>query len=152
MQQRGRSRPPFRWDEERCFHLRWERDAAFYYLNLGSEKEWRLQHESLIRYFSTPRDAVAYIMDTFPIVRRKDEEKHGEYRTKRVILEIYDEMAETMRTGKPYKIRLDPSPGLPADEKGNFLLLPEWNPGQPKHPSWPPHIHPPKGAMNTRSR
>jgi hypothetical protein len=33
-------------------------------------------------------------MDTFPIVRRKDEAEYGEYRTKRVILEIYDEMAE----------------------------------------------------------
>ena len=32
-------------------------------------------------------------MDTFPIVRRKDEAEYGEYDTKRVILEIYDEMA-----------------------------------------------------------
>lgn len=47
-------------------------------------------------------------MDTFPIVKRKDEEKHCEYRTKRVILEIYDEMTEAMRTGIPYKTRLDP--------------------------------------------
>jgi len=94
--------------------------------------------------FITPRDAVDYIMETFPIVKRKDEEKHGEYRTKRVILEICDEMAEAMRTGKPYQTRLDPSPGPPSDEKGNFLPLPEWKPGQPKPPNWPPHIHPPK--------
>jgi hypothetical protein len=52
-------------------------------------------------------------MDTFPIVKRKDEEKHGEYRTKRIILEIYDEMAEAMRTGIPYKTRLDPPPADP---------------------------------------
>jgi hypothetical protein len=58
-------------------------------------------------------DAVAYIMDTFPIVRRKDEEKHGEYRTKRVILEIYDEMAEAMRSGTPYQTRLNPPPAAP---------------------------------------
>ena len=44
------------------------------------------------------RDAVAYIMDTFSIVKRKEEGKLGEYRTKRVILEIYDEMAEAMQT------------------------------------------------------
>lgn len=49
-------------------------------------------------------------MDTFPIVKRKDEEKYGEYRTKRVILEIYDKMAEAMRTGNQYKTRLDPPP------------------------------------------
>jgi hypothetical protein len=52
-------------------------------------------------------------MDTFPIVKRKDEEQFEEYRTKRVILEIYDEMAEAMRTGKPYQTRLDPPPADP---------------------------------------
>ena len=31
-------------------------------------------------------------METFPIVKRKDEAKYGEYRTKRVILEMYDQM------------------------------------------------------------
>jgi hypothetical protein len=105
--------PPFRWDEERRFLLRCELDAAFFHLYLGSEDEWRLQPESLTRYFSTPRHAVDYIMDTFPIVKRKDEEKHGEYRTKRAILEIYDEMAEAMRTGTPYQTRLDPPPADP---------------------------------------
>ncbi len=59
------------------------------------------------------RNAVAYIMDTFPIVRDKDEEKYGEYRTKSVILEIYDEMAEAIRTGKPYQTHLDPPPADP---------------------------------------
>ena len=64
--------------------------------------------------FPTPRDAVAYIMDTFPIVRRKDEEKYdGDYRTKRVILEIYDDLAESIRTGQPYQTRLDPPPADP---------------------------------------
>lgn len=50
-------------------------------------------------------------MDTFPIVRRKDEEKFaGDYRTKRVILEIYDAMSESLRTGRAYQTRLDPPP------------------------------------------
>jgi len=54
-------------------------------------------------------------MDTFPIVKRKDEEKYdGDYRTKRVILEIYDEMAVAARTGNPYKTRLDPPPADPS--------------------------------------
>ena len=47
-----------------------------------------------------PLDAVDYIMDTFPIVRRKDEEKYdGDYRTKRVSLKIYDGLAESIRSG-----------------------------------------------------
>jgi hypothetical protein len=52
-------------------------------------------------------------MNTFPIVKRKDEDKWGEYRTKRVILEIYDALAESIRTGQPYQTRLDPPPADP---------------------------------------
>jgi hypothetical protein len=40
--------------------------------------------------YSLTREELAYILDTFPIVRRKDEEKYGEYRTKRMVLEGYD--------------------------------------------------------------
>ncbi len=58
------------------------------------------------------RDDAAYILDTFPIVRRKDEEKHGHYRTKDTILEIYAALADAQRTGQPYQTRLNP---LPAD-------------------------------------
>jgi hypothetical protein len=64
-------------------------------------------------HFPTPRGAVPYIMDTFPIVKRKDEEKWGEYRTRRVILEIYDAMQEAIRTGQPYQTRLNPPPADP---------------------------------------
>ncbi|MBW2300820.1 MAG: hypothetical protein JRF46_11085 [Deltaproteobacteria bacterium] len=31
------------------------------------------------------------------------ENEYGEYRTKRVILECYDDMAEAMKTGQPYQ-------------------------------------------------
>ncbi|NPV03466.1 MAG: N-6 DNA methylase [Syntrophaceae bacterium] len=125
----GWNGPPFRWDEERRFLLRCELDAAFFHLYLpatpdGHWKPARLAEGAvrdetpaelaeLKKHFLTPRDAVAYIMDTFPIVRRKDEEKYGDYRTKRVILEIYDEMAEAIRTGRPYQTRLDPPPADP---------------------------------------
>jgi hypothetical protein len=157
----GWSGPPFRWDEQRRFFLRCELDAAFFhlYLQATADGQWKparvaegaVRDEApeelaeLKRHFPTPRDAADYIMDTFPIIERKDEEKHGEYRTKRAILEIYDEMAEAMRSGIPYKIRLDPPPGPPADDHGNFLPLPEWKPDQPKPPNWPSHIHLPKG-------
>jgi hypothetical protein len=115
--------PPFRWHEERRFLLRCELDAAFFHLYLPTDKRagWRTAEgetvEELVRLttdFPTPRDAVVYIMDTFPIVRRKDKEQYdGDYRTKRVILEIYDAMQESMRTGQPYQTRLDPPPADP---------------------------------------
>jgi hypothetical protein len=45
------------------------------------------------------RDDTAYILDTFPIVKRKDEEKHGHYRTKDRILALYDALAYRQRSG-----------------------------------------------------
>jgi hypothetical protein len=115
--------PPFRWDEERRLLLRCEVDAAFFHLYLPAEANGDWRHAEgetaedlaqLKKFFPMPRDAVAHIMDTFPIVRRKDEEKFdGDYRTKRVILEIYDALAESIRTGHPYQTRLDPPPADP---------------------------------------
>ena len=118
----GYAGPPFHWDEERRFLLRCELDAVFFclYLPATGSGDWRTQEGEtpkemarLKSSFPNPRDAVVYIMDTFRIVKRKDEEKHGEYHTKRVILEIYDEMQEAIRTGKAYQTRLDPPPADP---------------------------------------
>ncbi|HXE71787.1 MAG TPA: DNA methyltransferase, partial [Candidatus Nitrosotenuis sp.] len=70
----GYTGPPFPWDEERRFRLRCELDAAYFHL-YGLEEE-----------------EVAYVMDTFPIVRRRDEAAHGSFRTKETILHIYREL------------------------------------------------------------
>lgn len=82
-------------NKERRFLLRRELDAAYFHL------------------YGIERDDVDYIMETFPIIKRKDEQKHGHYRTKRVILEIYDAMTEAIHTGKPYQTLLDPPPADP---------------------------------------
>jgi len=85
--------PPFRWDTERRFQLRCELDACFFHLYLGTPEEWaREATPELKALFPTARDALAYILDQFPIVRRKDEERYGVYRTKETILKRYDEM------------------------------------------------------------
>lgn len=110
----GWSGPPFRWDEERRFLLRCELDAAFFHLYLGPQSEWQQQPEALTRAFPTPRHAVSYIMDTFPIVKRKDETKHGHYRTQQTILQIYDALGEAMQSGVPYQTLLNPPPADPA--------------------------------------
>jgi hypothetical protein len=86
---------PFRWDPERRALLRAELDAAFFHL------------------YGLSRDDTDYVMETFPIVRKNDEKAHGDYRTKRLILEVYDAMAEAARTGKAYVTRLDPPPADP---------------------------------------
>jgi len=88
----GYDGPPFRWDEDRRFLLRCELDAAFFHL------------------YGVERDDVGYILETFPIVKRKDVEKHGDFRTKLVILDIYDRLQEAIDSGEPYQTRLDPPP------------------------------------------
>lgn len=65
--------------------------------------EERKEHRKDKSALYAPREAVAYILDQFPIVRLKDEERFGEYRTKRGIVEIYDAMQDAMRTGKPLR-------------------------------------------------
>lgn len=157
----GWSGPPFRWNEERRFLLRCELDAAFFHLYLPAEAngDWRKAEnetaEDLARLkssFSTPRDSVAYIMDTFPIVKRKDEAACGFYRTKDTTLEIYDEMARVMADNaiveaagqQPiayYQTRLDPPPGPPVDAAGQFIPLSEWHCLDPHVIS---HIHSPR--------
>jgi hypothetical protein len=57
-----------------------------------------------------PCDTEIYIMDTFPIIKSKDEEKKDDYHTKLVILAIYDALAESIRSDQPYQTRLDPPP------------------------------------------
>lgn len=91
----GYDGPPFRWDEERRFKLRCELDAAYFHL------------------YGIARENVDYIMETFPIVKRKDEEKYGSYRTKELILTIYDAMQQAIDTGQPYQTILDPPPADP---------------------------------------
>lgn len=81
----GYSGPPFRWDAEQRFLLRCELDAAFFHL------------------YGISREDVDYILETFPIVRGNDEKRYGEYRTKRVILEIYEALAEASRSGRAYQ-------------------------------------------------
>jgi hypothetical protein len=87
--------PPFRWDPARRELLRAELDAAFFHL------------------YGIERDDVDYIMDTFPIIKRKDEVVHSEYRTKRLILERYDALGEAAAKGAEYQTVLDPPPADP---------------------------------------
>ena len=51
--------------------------------------------------YELERDELATILDTFPIVKRKDEEAHGTYRTKRLVLEAYDALAGVEMAAAP---------------------------------------------------
>ena len=60
----GKVKLPFRWDEDRRLRLRAKLDAVFFHL-----------------YGVTNRDEVRYIYSTFPIVERQETEAYGRYRS-----------------------------------------------------------------------
>jgi hypothetical protein len=53
-------------------------------------------------------------MDTFPIVKRNADTKHGHYRNKETILQIYDALSAAIQSGHPYQTLLHPPPADPA--------------------------------------
>ncbi len=69
---------PFKWDEERRARLRAELDAIYAHL------------------YGLTREELDYILETFPIVKRKDVEKYGSYRTKELILDYYEEYSDKL--------------------------------------------------------
>jgi hypothetical protein len=89
----GDDGPPFRWDEGRRTLIRAELDAAYFHL------------------YGLERDEAEHVMDSFDALRRREERQLGEFRTKRLILERYDAIAEAGRGGRAYETILDPPPG-----------------------------------------
>jgi hypothetical protein len=89
----GHDGPPFRWNEDRRALLRAELDAAYFHL------------------YGLDREDTEYVLDTFRLVRIRDEKQHGEYRTKRSILDVYDRMAVAIADGELFDTVLDPPPG-----------------------------------------
>ncbi|MFF4470608.1 Eco57I restriction-modification methylase domain-containing protein [Streptomyces sp. NPDC001599] len=96
----GDENTPFRWDAYRRQQIRAELDALFLHL------------------YGISREDANYLLDTFPIVRRKDQTKYGTYRTKELILAEYDRMAAAGVTlenplvdGENYTSTLTPPPG-----------------------------------------
>ncbi len=78
--------PPFKWDEDRRAHLRAELDA--YYARL-----YGLTRDEL-RYILDPKDVYGedFPGETFRVLKEKEIKQYGEYRTRRLVLEKWDEM------------------------------------------------------------
>jgi len=75
----------FQWDEPRRRGLRAEIDALMF------------------RLYGLERADVVNVLDTFPLVKRKDVAASGTYRTKELILEVYDAMQAAIETGSAYR-------------------------------------------------
>jgi hypothetical protein len=88
----GCAQPPFLWSLERRVLLQAEIDAAVLHL------------------YGLTRDQSEWLLDSFTVLRKYEERDHREFRTKRLVLEIYDALVEARRTGFPYHTRLLPPP------------------------------------------
>ena len=77
----GDDGPPFRWDPERRSLLRADLDAA------------------MLHIYGLDRTEAEHVLDSFPVVRKYDERDHGEYLTRRLVLEAYDRMAAAAALG-----------------------------------------------------
>jgi hypothetical protein len=84
--------PPFRWDPERRALLRADLDAAF------------------LHVYGLTRVEAEHVLDSFFVVRKYEERDHGEYRTRRLVLEAYDRMASAIAGGGTGWTSLAPVP------------------------------------------
>ena len=72
----GKVKPPFVWDEERRLNLRAKLDAVYFHL-----------------YGVTDRDDVRYIYSTFPIVEREEMAAYGRYLSRELCLAYMSALA-----------------------------------------------------------
>lgn len=82
----GHDGPPFAWDEDRRAHLRADLDAFY-------ARAYGLTRDEL-RYILDPADVKGpdYPSETFRVLKEKEIHQHGEYRTRRLVLEAWDRM------------------------------------------------------------
>lgn len=97
----GWSGKPFRWDEDRRFALKCELDAMFFFLYLGSPTHWASQASELTADFKSPSEAIDYIMESFPIVKRREVERFGSFRSKVQILHDFKSIPELLLKKAP---------------------------------------------------
>ncbi|MFV1594061.1 N-6 DNA methylase [Phaeobacter sp. JH20_36] len=84
----GHDGPPFAWDEDRRALLRADLDAFY-------ARAYGLTRDEL-RYILDPADVKGpdYPSETFRVLKEKEIRQHGEYRTRRLVLEAWDRMEQ----------------------------------------------------------
>jgi hypothetical protein len=91
-----RNHPPFRWQADRRVLLQAEIDAAVMHL------------------YGLDQMQAEWLLDSFTVLRKYEEGDHGEFRTKRLVLEIYDQISAAKQAGRAYQTRLKPVPADPS--------------------------------------
>jgi hypothetical protein len=92
----GKDHPPFRWNPGRRVLIQAEVDAAVMHL------------------YGLDRAQSEWILDSFTVLRKYEERDHQEFRTKRLVLEVYEAIAKAKQFGVAYQTPLAPQPGDPS--------------------------------------
>lgn len=79
------------WDEQERGQIRAELDAYFAHLYNLSRDE--------LRYILDPKDVFGedFPSETFRVLKEREEKEYGEYRTRRLVLDAFDKLAESPR-------------------------------------------------------
>jgi hypothetical protein len=82
---------PFKWSDSRRAQIRGELDAYYGHL-------YGLTREEM-RYVLDPKDLMGaeFPSETFRVLKERESKQYGEYRTQRLVLEAYDELAKSAR-------------------------------------------------------
>lgn len=86
-------------NEVKYFNENWHREYGLYDKNqdqrdTGDRAQLRAEIDAYVAHlYGLTRDKFSYILDTFPVLKRKEKETFGEYMSKRKCLEEYDRVA-----------------------------------------------------------
>ena len=116
-EQRGTPLPPFPWNPERRAQLRAELDA--YYARL-----YGLTRDEL-RYILDPADVMGedYPSETFRVLKKNEIQEFGEYRTQRLVLDAWDQLANLSSSTQPLEVAYSPQGMIRSAEEGALAGL-----------------------------
>lgn len=108
---------PFAWNPERRAQLRAELDA--YYARL-----YGLDRDEL-RYILDPKDVMGadYPSETFRVLREGEMRVYGEYRTRRLVLEAWDQQVATLPSTQPAQVTYSDQGMIRNAEEGRLAGL-----------------------------
>lgn len=92
----GHEGGPFIWNPDRRRVIEAEIDAAMFHL------------------YGLDREQAEWVLDSFNVLRKYEERDCGEFRTKRLVLTIYDAIAKATASGAVYDTPLSPPPADPS--------------------------------------
>ena len=98
--------PPFKWQPERRAVIQAEIDALVFKL------------------YALSREQIEWIIDSFGVLRKYEERDQGEFRTRRLVIEIYDALTRAEQSSNVYKTPLYPPPGDPRSCHPPMITIP----------------------------